>query len=388
MNRVEWAANMVKRYLMEKNVSAVGVRRLHYYIVSLPENERIMPGRNPRPYQNTLNDYKKLSEYLTQARIEGLIPWSWIIDEKNEPLIEAPPPRDLTAYIDYEIGKDLGYIPYLEYVEEIPEWEEFIESIDFKAKVRPPRFKHQTHRIVVAVEKATARERFEEICRKYGADLLIFTGQFSVTRVNDAVSRAKAENKPIALLYISDLDCAGWFMPQAFFRRIQEIYPHKDHVVVRVALTREQALKFNLPPAFDPDDKKYPEKQKKRFIQESGGRECIELDALDEDILVQLLEEELEKWAALDKDQEEYEKVKKEYEQKVEELREELDLSSFKEEYEEIREEFNQLVSKIQEFFKEIQDRVRSIESKKDDFIEKIKEKVEEIIKEGIEGNE
>lgn len=383
MNQREWAISMLKRYLKEKNADSVGIRRLHYFIVSLPEEERMMPAKGGmRPYENTLKDYKNLSKLLTDARINGEIPFEWIIDEKNEPIIEMPARRDLTAYLDYNYELK-GYIPYIEGIEKMEEWDDFIDTIEFDVKVTPPRFKHQTHRIVVAIEKATARDKLERLCRKYGADLLIFSGQFSLTRVHDVVSRAMAENKPIALLYISDLDCAGWFMPKAFFRRINEIYPHEEHKVVRVALTREQAIAFNLPSAFDPDDKGYSETQKRRFIEESGGRECIELDALDEDILIQLLEEELKKWAMLDKDMEEYNKTKEEYEKKAKELKDNLDLSDIKDEYNEVKEEFNELVEQIEELFKQIKDKIDEIEEKKYNLEQKIKERLREVIKGG-----
>jgi len=216
------------------------------------------------------------------------------------------------------------------------------------------------------------------LCTKYGADLLIFTGQFSLTRVNDAVSRAMAEEKAVVLLYISDLDCAGWFMPEAFFRRVNEIYPHPDNTVVRVALTREQAIKYNLPPAFDPDDKKYPESQKQRFINESRGRECIELDALDEDVLMQLLEQELRKWANLEKDEEEYDSLRKIAEVAREKALNSLDLSDLEDEYNELKRQFDGVIKEIQQFWEQIKDRAREIDHKKDDFYEKLRKRIED----------
>jgi len=376
MRQVDWAVEMVKRYLDEKKADSVGIRRLHYYIVSLPESERMMPAkRGFRTYENTSQDYKKLSELLTQARIEGLVPFKWIIDEKNLPIIMMPTRKKGTWYLDYEYNSS-GYIPFLKTVEEMAEFDELVQSIDYKPIVEKPRFIHQTHHIVVAIEKATSRTKLERLCTKYGADLLIFTGQFSVTRVHDAVSRAMTEEKPVALLYISDLDCAGWFMPEAFFKRVNEIYPHPDNKVVRVALTREQVIKYNLPPAFDPDDKKYPETQKQRFIEESRGRECIELDALDEDVLIQLLEQELKKWAALEKDNEEHENLEKKAEEAREKALSNLDLSDLKDEYEEVMREFNEVVEEIRQLWESIKDKAMEVDSKRDDFYKKLRKRI------------
>jgi hypothetical protein len=281
--------------------------------------------------------------------------------------------------VNYRV-EDAGYIPYLE-VEKIPCWEDFIDRIEVEADVSPPRFAHQTHRIVVAIEKATARHELIRLCKRYGADLLIFGGEFSVTRVGDVVKRAKGEGKPIALLYISDLDCAGWFMPTAFFRRMNEIYPRPDHTFFRVALTRDQTKEHGLPPAFDPDDKGYPEGQKNRFYKETGGRTCIELDALDEDVLVGLLEDELEKWAHIEEDDEEYNEKREEYEELASKMKEKLDLDLFdlKEEYESAADKFNGIVEEIQDFNREIHERSETAKWRKFDLINKVKKRVNSI---------
>ncbi|VUT26473.1 MAG: hypothetical protein MASP_01526 [Candidatus Methanolliviera sp. GoM_asphalt] len=227
------------------------------------------------------------------------------------------------------------------------------------------------------IEKATSRDELERLCKKYGADLLIFRGEFSLTRVFDVVDRAKAEGMPIALLYISDLDVKGWFMPIAFFRRLNQIYPCPDHAMVRVALTREQAREYSLPPAFDPDDKGYTKGEKQHFYEKSGGRECIELDAVDESVLVGLLEDELKKWAHLEEDQREYDETLQEYEERADEIRENLDLSDLSPEYESIADEFNKLVEEIEDFGREVGNRIQSIEWKKFEFIEKVEARLE-----------
>ena len=288
--QIDFAVRMVKRYLSEKGAESVGVRRLHYYIVSLPESERMIRGKKRgeiRPYFNSKNEYIHLSELLVEARTKGLIDPSWIIDEKNTPLIEMPQREEIFTGWGIETA-DIERLPEL-VTDEFPEWSEWLNRVCFYPTVYPSKFTHQSHRIVVAIEKATSKTRLREICEYHGADLLVFTGQPSVTRIYDVIRRAQNEAKPILLLYISDLDCGGWDMPSAFFNRINEIYPREDHRMVRVALTREQARKYNLPPAFDPDDKGYQKLQKDRFIRESGGHECIELDALDENILLEFL---------------------------------------------------------------------------------------------------
>ncbi|MHA1229211.1 MAG: hypothetical protein ACTSRP_09105 [Candidatus Helarchaeota archaeon] len=381
--QVNWAVEMLNRYLLEKGVSAVGVRRLHYYIVSLPESERMIPSRSGvRVYENTLKDYKNLSRLLTKARINAKIPFSVIIDEKNESIIEMPARKSLSYSIDYyyDIG---GYIPF-ERAEEIQDFKNLLSSIEFEVNVEKGRFSHQTHRIVVAIEKATSRDKLIELAKEYGADLLIFSGQFSITRVNDAVSRAKAENKPIVLLYISDLDCAGWFMPTAFFRRINEIYPNSNHKLVRVALTRDQARKLNLPSSFDPDTKGYKKSQILTFEKETGSKECIELDALDEYILLNLLEQELKRWAKLEDDDTEYNHKMNELESKINKISlNKIEL--LREKYSIFSEKYNKIVFKINSFLDSIKNEIEQILLEKYEIKREIEKELEKLAREAEE---
>jgi hypothetical protein len=193
------------------------------------------------------------------------------------------------------------------------------------------------------IEKATAFVKLTDVAKKYGADLSVFRGRASVTRINDVVQNARTKNKPIALFYISDCDIAGWNMPKSAFKRINEIYPG-NNILVKVALTREQIKKYNLPPAFDVNDKDYDNIQKEEFIRESGNNECVELDALREDIMIQLLEDEILKYAGLAEDDDEYEALKN------------IDINTsyiehLKPKYENLRSIYNPLAEKINKFY-------------------------------------
>ncbi len=368
--QIDFAVRMHRRYLSEKGADSVGVRRLHYFIVSLPEHERMIPGKmGPRPYTNNKNQYQGLSDLLVNARTRGMIPSHQIIDEKNTPLFEMPEREETNT--TWEINTPfIRELPDLN-IDLIPEWSEWIKGIRISPIVSHPKFVNQTYRIVVAIEKATSKTKLQQLCEYYGADLLIFSGQASVTRIYDVVTRAQEEGLPILLLYISDLDCGGWVMPSAFLDRINEIYPRKDddiqHEMIRVALSRQQATQYNLPSAFDPSDKGYSETQKERFIKESGGRECIELDALDETVLINLLETELKKYAALEEDEQEYTQAR----QDANAERRSIDLGiveldNFCEEYKSIRAEYNQIAQDIKDLSAKYRDKINMLNSRKD----------------------
>jgi len=364
--QIDFAIKMTNRYLLEKGVPKVGVRRLHYFIVSLPEPERMVPGRGkkPRPYVNTRNDYDRLSELLVDARIGRRIASKKIVDEKNVALIEMP--VRLAANTTWEVSTlPIRELPDLD-VDVMPDWDEWVDQINCRPHTSRPVFNNQDYHIVVAIEKATSKQQLKDLCIQYGADLLIFSGQFSVTRVYDVINRARAENKPILLLYISDLDVAGWTMPTAFVRRIIEIYPHDDHKMIRVALTRKQAMHYHLPKAFDPDDKEYEEAKVARFIAESGGRDCIELDALDESILLELLVAELKKYSGNDRDAEEFNVESKRALDEIKNIDfQSMGIEEIHTEYDDVKTEFNEIVLEMKILSERYRNKLDDLNSRK-----------------------
>jgi hypothetical protein len=354
-----------QRYLAEKNATAVGNRRLHYFIVSLPEAERMIPGRGTgasRLYSNSRADYNTLCRMIKNARIRGLIPFSSVIDEKNDPAIYMPARSNFSGWIE-PVLPDIGSLPDLQTVYEMPEWPEFVEAIEFRPFVeKAPRFAYQPRRMVIAIEKATSRERLEALARRYGADLLIFSGQSSLTRINDVCERARAEDKALAVLYVSDLDVAGWNMSTAFMTNVNAIYPRGDHVCESVALTRDQAVRYELPTSFDPESKGYSEAEKARFIAESGGRSCIELDALDESVLLDLLDKALSRHSYLAEDRAAEREARRRLQDDADELTGTVDLSRFRTEYEEMQAEHSQLADEVRTFRDDIGERVATVE--------------------------
>jgi hypothetical protein len=386
LNQLDFAVRMLKRYLAEKNVRTVGVRRLHYFIVSLPENERIMPGRSgSRPYQNTKTQYQGLSDLLVDARRKLRVESGQIIDEKNIALI--PMPDRESAETTWEISTfSAPPLPDL-YSDVMHEWSTWLRNFKYTPYVSHPVFNNQKYRVVVCIEKATSKSALKEICYQYGADLLIFSGQFSVTRVYDICHRAEDEDKPILLLYISDLDVGGWSMAPAFLSRIREIYAHDDHLMIRIALTRDQVVKYRLPPAFDPSDKGYSDTQIANFIRESGGRDCVELDAVDEHILLELLETELRKHTGEKEDNLEYNYAVEyaEGERNTIDL-EDVGIEEFQQEYDAVKTEHNLIVTEITALAEKYRNKISDLNSRR----RHIEDRVEEAIREtyGFEEHE
>lgn len=374
MRQIDFAVHHLNRYLREKGADAVGVRRLHYNIVSQPEADRMIPtkGGGVRLYENTLADYNRLVELIANARVRDLIPFSSIVDEKNDGARFMPARSDFDGWIE-PVLPDAGALPDLQAVDEMPAWREFVDGIEFRPFVETvPTFAHQPRRIVVAIEKATSRDRLEALCLRHGADLLVFSGQFSLTRVHDVIERAKAEDKPVCLLYISDLDCGGWSMAPAFMRRIDQVYPRPDHLLERVALTRDQVDRYDLPSAFDPSSKGYKQTQIDRFVDESGGRSCVELDALDEPALLDLLDAALSRHSYLADDRAAEREARRRLRDEAGDIAGAVDLSHFQNEYEAVAAEHDRIAREVRAFADGIGGRAAAVERWRDELIGRV----------------
>lgn len=329
-------------------------------------------GGGVRLYENTSADYNRLVELVANARVRGLIPFSSIIDEKNGKPVFMPDRSEFVGYVA-PVLPETGDLPDLQTVDEMPAWREFVEAVEFRPVVEAvPTFAHQPRRIVVAIEKATSRGRIEELCQQHGADLLVFSGQFSLTRVHDVVNRARAEDKPICLLYISDLDCGGWSMAPAFMRRIDQVDPRADHLLERVALTRDQVDRYGLPQAFDPSAKGYSQSQIDRFVEESGGRSCVELDALDESVLLDLLGRALDRHSHRDSDREAERQARRRLRDEADEIAGTVDLSRFRSEYEAVEAEHDRIALEVRAFADGIGERASAVGRHRNELISRI----------------
>lgn len=260
-----------------------------------------------------------------------------------------------------------------------PEFKEYLTGICIESVPVRPQFVNQSHRLVVVIEKATSKDRLTSICERYGADLLIFSGQLSVTRVNDIVQCARKEGKPIALFYICDLDCAGWYMPEAFFNRINDLYPRDDHIMRRVALTREQAVAMHLPAAFDLKEKGYSQSLKENFCTLSGGDTCIELDALSEPDLISFLEKDLSEFAGLEADERLSYKIEQESANLCESIESDLSdiLEDYQGQYEILYAEYTGLINDLTQIKTRYQDRIEKLNTRRSDLQDRILQQLE-----------
>ncbi|BDI54838.1 MAG: topo mini-A [Asgard archaea virus SkuldV2] len=393
ITQVEWVSEMFKKGFTVKGFYAefpdgvkrkvIWLRGLHYFIVVLPKEQRQIPTvRGTRLYENTKQEYKNLSDIWVKAQLKGLIDSDLIWDNRNDFIIEPLSRRKIDVF-DLEYKTRSGYYFSLD-IGELREFEDFKSSVDVVPYFSENRFASQFYEMIIVTEKLTVKAYIKEICMKHGANCLIVKGQSSYTRVRDICKKAKRNKRPILLLGIYDLDCAGWDMPTSFMKRINQIYPHPHHKFIRIALNRDQAKKYDLPPSFEPDDKGYPKAQKERFYRESGGTSCIELDAMDNSEIRESLRKELERYSGLYLDEIRERRFRKREKKRIGHILTDFDFDPYRQKYDRAYKRY----AKFYKNMKQMQDYLRAKYNFITDKVWEVKSEIKKNLKKQLEEND
>jgi hypothetical protein len=257
--------------------NGVHLRRLHYAIVSLPEDRR--PRRlDGTAYENTEAAWRALGSASVDARALGLIDASRFTDRRaGEPVFLASEDDD-----DEEAG----------IVVEGAELERPEAAFNFlyapndypfpdlpRVGVTPPELA-EPYALEVWAEKSTMNDVLVPLSRVHNVTLVAGVGELSLTHCWWLVQRAQAHGKPVRVLYVSDFDPAGARMPLSVARKVEHII-RRDGLDLDVrldplVLTREQVERYRLPriPIKDTD-------LGKRHFEDRFGEGATELDALE-----------------------------------------------------------------------------------------------------------
>jgi len=259
--------------------NGVHLRRLHYAIVSLPEDRR--PRRlDGTAYENTEAAWRALGSASVDARALGLIDASCFTDRRaGEPVfLASEDDDDEEAGIVVE-GAELErpraesafnflYAPNHYAFPDLP-----------LVRVTPPELA-EPYAIEVWAEKSTMNDVLVPLSRVHNVTLVAGVGELSLTHCNWLVQRALAHGKPVRILYVSDFDPAGARMPVSVARKVEHII-RRDGLDLDVrldplVLTREQVERYRLPriPIKDTD-------LGKRHFEDRFGEGATELDALE-----------------------------------------------------------------------------------------------------------
>jgi hypothetical protein len=267
----EWFAKLWKKFGVDRGVH---IRRIHYWLVSVSHIN--MP--DGTPYENSKRCEAKVNSASKDARYLDLVPVEAFIDRRN-----AAPITNFRTTGEPELNIEPGDMAF---PNEMPDPPILV------LRVPEPT---QRYQIEIWAEKTTMNDILAPIAEQYGCTLQTGMGELSVTHCNSLVQRAKADGRPVRILYISDFDPAGQSMPPAVARKV-EFFLFKggydfDIQLRSVVLTKEQCEEYDLPrtPIKESEDRG-------KAFEERHGEGATELDALEAihpGKLAEILEEEI-----------------------------------------------------------------------------------------------
>ena len=203
------------------------------------------------------SEMQRVYRLLKTARENGDIPWEWIVDE----------------------GRAL---------ERVSTWDDPAAYARCIARsYRRDFWNQQPARVEVWSEKGTIRGVLAPVLDEYAVGFRVMHGFASATAVYDVAQ--DDDGRPLIVLYVGDHDPSGMFMSERDLPDRLEKYDGAHVKLRRIALTREQTTGLLSFPATDKKkDKRYP------WFVRNFGRECWELDALDPNVLRDIVQAEIE----------------------------------------------------------------------------------------------
>jgi hypothetical protein len=206
---------------------------------------------------NNRGQYQKVCNALVRARKEDMIPWEWIEDRLRQA-------RTYTGYRDAR---------------------SFVEAkIDLQYYYRHP-WQNQDSLVELWLEKDALSGILGDYANQYYLTLNVGRGYDGWSSIHNAAERYD-DYGWVTILYFGDFDPSGEDMVTSLEKRLYEIDPDCLCInIVKVALTRDDIEKHNLPPDFT----KASDTRSKAFIEKHGDI-AVELDALPPAVLRQRVE--------------------------------------------------------------------------------------------------
>jgi len=243
--------------------TAITLRQLYYRLVS----RQIFP--------NTENSYKRLSRMMVLARESRDLPINCLEDRSRRVLGRG----------------DVGYTSAQDFLKQR------IASLqDSWRGFMMPRWEDQPNYILIGLEKDALSRLVSDIANQYSVRTFPTRGYPSFTYVHRMASyiRGRMKDKPTVVLYFGDFDPSGVDIERDLTDRLRK-YEAGDFKVRRVALTREQIVRYSLPPM----PVKRSDARTPSFVA-SYGDEAVELDALDPNTLKLLVARSIASYIDLD----------------------------------------------------------------------------------------
>ncbi len=256
----QWFADQVARFIAPDK--KVHLRGLHY-LVSSAADVRSPDGS---PFVNDYECWKWLQGHASYAaRWLGLVPFERIRDERNEPprvISYAPSPLAGAGYLTADFGIELPQIGTL------------MPHLSGTSPVVP-----QPYRIILIGEKSSLADVLEPIAKEVAGELLLPSGEPSITMIAEMAARAAEDPRPAVVLYFCDFDPSGHQMAHSVARKLQALrtlrHPELKIELHQVALTIDQVRRLGLPSTPLKPTEKRADKWRAHH-----GHEQTEIDAL------------------------------------------------------------------------------------------------------------
>lgn len=230
----------------------LSLRQLYYQLVT----------RNT--LANTEQNYKRLGNIVSDARLAGLMDWEWIKDRGRETITnnhwENPGQIIEAAAQQYRVDTREGQDTYIE----------------------------------VMVEKQALEGILVPACRDLDVSFTANKGYSSSSAMYETgkrIARKMEEGyREAVVIYLGDHDPSGIDMSRDVQERLSQ-FAQTPVTVVRVALNMDQIEKYNPPE----NPTKLTDSRAESYIQKFG-HSCWELDALEPRVLVELVTDEVNHW--------------------------------------------------------------------------------------------
>lgn len=224
-------------------------RSIHYALLNDPPLRHA--GKPKSRYVNDRASYQDLTDLLTRARLQGLIPWDAIGDETRPVVLWRVEP-DVRAFIRREMDGFLkGY------------WRDYQRS--------------QPNHIELVIEKLTVRNIVQPVAQEYGLPLTIGRGYCSIMPRRQMAQRYHRSGKEkLIVLLLSDFDPDGESISESFARSMRDDFGIDSIVPIKVALTAAQVKNMRLPPQMKA---KTGASTYRKFAQQHGD-DVFELEAV------------------------------------------------------------------------------------------------------------
>jgi hypothetical protein len=203
---------------------------------------------------SSMKEMPKVYRLLRIAREKQIIPWEWIVDETRE-------------------------------LERAGSWDDpaaFVRTV--RRAYRRDFWKLQPKRVEVWSEKGTVRGVLAPVLNEYGVGFRVLHGFNSATGVYDVAS--DGDERKLSVIYVGDYDPSGMYMSEKDLPQRLERYGGSHIEITRLAIMEADVPYLS---TFHVSEKKKDPRYS--WFVKHYGKLCCELDAMDPNMLRDLVEE-------------------------------------------------------------------------------------------------